>query len=216
MLEGSIRRNGCCQAGVRDAVDAMRGWTEAPACEIEITYHMRRRPPPEALFLSFPTLLAPESRLEASTMATITTPVTKLFKIKHPIILAGMNVAAGPELAAAVTNAGGLGVIGGVGYTPKILRAQIKTLKDDLVDKNAPFGVDLLLPQVGGNARKTNYDYTRGQLPDLLDVIIDEKASLFVCAVGVPPKWVVDKLHKAGIPVMNVRISTSASLRIVR
>ena len=37
-----------------------------------------------------------------------------------------MNVAAGPELAAAVTNAGGLGVIGGVGYTPKILRGQVR------------------------------------------------------------------------------------------
>ena len=36
-----------------------------------------------------------------------------------------MNVAAGPELAAAVTNAGGLGVIGGVGYTPKVLRSQV-------------------------------------------------------------------------------------------
>lgn len=42
-------------------------------------------------------------------MTTITTPLTKLFKIKHPIFLAGMNVAAGPGLAAAVTNAGGLG-----------------------------------------------------------------------------------------------------------
>ena len=38
-----------------------------------------------------------------------------------------MNVAAGPELAAAVTNAGGLGVIGGVGYTPKILRSQVRS-----------------------------------------------------------------------------------------
>ena len=36
-----------------------------------------------------------------------------------------MNVAAGPELAAAVTNAGGLGVIGGIGYTPKVLRMQV-------------------------------------------------------------------------------------------
>jgi NAD(P)H-dependent flavin oxidoreductase YrpB (nitropropane dioxygenase family) len=36
-----------------------------------------------------------------------------------------MNVAAGSELAAAVTNAGGLGVIGGVGYTPKVLRSQV-------------------------------------------------------------------------------------------
>ena len=48
-------------------------------------------------------------------MAAISTPLTKLFKIQHPIFLAGMNVAAGPGLAAAVTNAGGLGVIGGVG-----------------------------------------------------------------------------------------------------
>ena len=37
-----------------------------------------------------------------------------------------MNVAAGPELAAAVTNAGGLGVIGGHGYTPKVLRQQVR------------------------------------------------------------------------------------------
>lgn len=48
------------------------------------------------------------------------------------------------------------------------------------------------------------YDYTKGQLPDLIDVIIEEKAKLFVCAIGVPPKWVVDKLHGAGIIVMNV------------
>jgi len=135
---------------------------------------------------------------------TITTPLTKLFGIKHPIILAGMNVAAGPELAAAVTNAGGLGVIGGVGYTPAFLKKQIRQLKAALNDKNAPFGVDLLLPQVGGSARKTNYDYTDGKLPELIDIIIEEKTKVFVSAVGVPPRWVVDKLHTAGIPVMNM------------
>lgn len=91
-----------------------------------------------------------------------------------------MNVAAGPELAAAVTNAGGLGVIGGVGYTPKVkrwsvppensadpaqfLRMQIKSLKDALVDKKGAFGVDLLLPKVGEGARKTNHDYTEGKV----------------------------------------------------
>jgi len=135
---------------------------------------------------------------------TITTPITKLFNIQHPVLLAGMNVAAGPELAAVVSNAGGLGVIGGVGYTPKILRHQIQAVKASLNDKNAPFGVDLLIPQIGGSARKTNYDYTKGQLPELIDVIIEEKVKLFVCAIGVPPKDVVDKLHKAGIPVMNM------------
>jgi len=39
-----------------------------------------------------------------------------------------MNVASGPELAAAVTNYGGLGVIGGHGYTPKVLRQQVRPI----------------------------------------------------------------------------------------
>lgn len=82
-----------------------------------------------------------------------------------------MNVAAGPKLAAAVTNAGslvylypvcpyiatgGIGVIGGVRQSPKFLQGSINELKSYLEDKNAPFGVDLLIPQIGGNARKTN------------------------------------------------------------
>ena len=91
----------------------------------------------------------------------IRTTLTDLFNIKHPILLAGMNVAAGPKLAAAVTNAGGMGVLGGINYTPEMLRDQIDELKSHLVDKNAPFGVDLLLPQVGGNARKTKYVLAR-------------------------------------------------------
>jgi len=71
-------------------------------------------------------------------------------------------------------------------------------------DKNAPFGIDLLLPQVGGNARKTNYDYTKGKLNQLVDIIIESGCKLFVSAVGVPPKAVVDKLHKAGVVYMNM------------
>jgi len=134
----------------------------------------------------------------------ITTELTQLFKIDHPVVLAGMNVAAGPKLAAAVTNAGGLGVIGGVGYSPEMLKEQIDELKSYLNDKNAPFGVDLLLPQVGGNARKTNYDYTKGKLNELVDIVIAEKAAVFVSAVGIPPRHVVDRLHKAGIPYMNM------------
>ena len=135
---------------------------------------------------------------------TISTPLTELFNITHPILLAGMNVAAGPELAAAVTNAGGLGVIGGVGYTPEFLREQIARVKSLLKNPDAPYGIDLLLPQVGGNARKTNKDYTDGNLSELIDIIIETKTKLFVSAVGVPPKYVVDKLHAAGIPVMNM------------
>jgi NAD(P)H-dependent flavin oxidoreductase YrpB (nitropropane dioxygenase family) len=49
-----------------------------------------------------------------------------------------------------------------------------------------------------------SYDYTKGKLDDLVDIIIDSKASLFVSAVGVPPKHIVEKLHKAGILYMNM------------
>ncbi|KIJ45035.1 hypothetical protein M422DRAFT_29888 [Sphaerobolus stellatus SS14] len=139
-----------------------------------------------------------------SSSQVFSTPLTKLFGIKHPVMLAGMNVAAGPKLAAAVTNAGGIGVIGGIRQSPAMLQRSIDELKASLEDKNAPFGVDLLIPQIGGNARKTNYDYTKGQLPELTEVIIKNKTALFVCAVGVPPKEMVDRLHAAGIPVMNM------------
>lgn len=134
----------------------------------------------------------------------IATPITELFGIQHPVLLAGMNIAASPALAAAVTNAGGLGVFGGVFYTPKMFRAKLQELKDGLGDPSAPFGVDLLLPKVGEGARKTNYDYTHGDLSELIDITIEFGAKLFVSAVGVPPKDVVDKLHAAGIPVMNM------------
>lgn len=133
----------------------------------------------------------------------ISTEITRMFKIRHPIVLAGMNLS-GAELAAAISNHGGLGVIGGVGYSPKMLRREIQELKALLRDPSLPFGVDLLIPQVGGSARKTNTDYTQGQLPELIDIIIEEKATLFVCAVGVTPAWAVEKLHKAGIYIQNM------------
>lgn len=128
-----------------------------------------------------------------------------MLKIRHPILLAGMAVVSGPRLAAEVSNAGGLGVIG-AGFpnpSPKRLRAQLKELKERLVDKTA-FGVDLLIPKVGKGARRTNYDYTKGKLPEMIDVICASGCRLFVSAVGVPPRWAVDKLHAAGILVMSM------------
>jgi len=62
----------------------------------------------------------------------------------------------------------------------------------------------ILLPKVGEGARKTNYDYTEGNLPELIDIICGSGASLFVSAVGIPPRDVVDKLHSHGILVMNM------------
>ncbi|ORY10620.1 2-nitropropane dioxygenase [Clohesyomyces aquaticus] len=136
--------------------------------------------------------------------APLSTPLTSLLGIQHPIMLAGMDQVAGPELAAAVCNAGGFGTLGGARYTPNMLREMIAEMKSYLVDKNAPFGVDLLIPAVGGSARKTNYDYTKGNLGELLDIVIESGAKLFVSAVGVPPAWAIKKLHEAGVLYMNM------------
>jgi hypothetical protein len=56
-------------------------------------------------------------------MSVIKTPITDLFGIKHPFILAGMNVASGPELAAAVASAGGLNVWWSWVYTEDLAEA---------------------------------------------------------------------------------------------
>lgn len=142
---------------------------------------------------------------------TITTPITDLLSIKHPIILAGMARTSGGPLAAAVSSAGGLGVIGGLGYTPQQLQEIIDELKAAYLERNpgtskdaVPFGVDLALPQVGGSARKTNHDYTHGHLDELIEVTIRNKARLFVSAVGVPQAHTIKRLHEAGILIMNM------------
>eukprot|EP01084_Bolivina_argentea_P270541 460056_1 len=137
-------------------------------------------------------------------METIETPLTKLFGIKYPIMLAGMGKVSSPKLTAAVTNAGGIGCLGGFRFTPRMLKLQIKHIKNNLIDKAAPFGIDLLIPKVGGDARATNYDYTKGNLLALIDIMIEEKVKLFVCAVGVCPKKAVKKLHENGILYMNM------------
>ena len=80
----------------------------------------------------------------------------------------------------------------------------IHDLKRSLSTTSLPFGVDLALPAIGGSARKTNHDYTKGQLHELIDVIIEEGTKLFVSAVGVPPKEVVERLHEGGVVVMNM------------
>lgn len=115
-----------------------------------------------------------------------------------------MARASGAPLAAAVSNAGGLGTVGGLGYTPQQLSEMLTELKSLLRDPSLPFGVDLALPQVGGGARATNHDYTHGQLDELIEVVIRHGAKLFVSAVGMPPEKTIRRLHEAGILVMNM------------
>lgn len=107
-------------------------------------------------------------------------------------------------------------VIGGLGYTPTQLQEIITDLKSNLTSPDLPFGVDLALPQVGGSARKTNHDYTHGQLDALITVTIDAGARLFVSAVGVPPPHVIQRLHAAGILVMNMVGHPKHALKALR
>jgi nitronate monooxygenase len=86
--------------------------------------------------------------------AVLRTPLCDVLGIEYPIILAGMGAgneggAAGPELVAAVSEAGGLGVLGGTGHNLDDFHDAIAAIRR-LTKK--PFGVDLLLPSVGGSA----------------------------------------------------------------
>ncbi|KAJ5225390.1 hypothetical protein N7468_006615 [Penicillium chermesinum] len=135
---------------------------------------------------------------------SLQTPLCSLLNIQHPVLLAGMARASGAPLAAAVSNAGGLGTVGGLGYTPEQLDEMLTELKSLLRDPSLPFGVDLALPQVGGGARATNHDYTHGHLDELIEVTIKHGTKLFVSAVGVPPEKTIKRLHEAGILIMNM------------
>ena len=74
---------------------------------------------------------------------SLRTPLCERLEIDFPIFSAGMGPIAGPELVAAVSNAGGLGVLGCTSMSPEQVRAVIRRTRE-LTDR--PFGVDLILP----------------------------------------------------------------------
>jgi nitronate monooxygenase len=123
------------------------------------------------------------------------TPLCDLLDIEYPIISAGMGpVASGSqpvavaELAAAVSNAGGLGVLGGAGFSPELLREEIRKIRS-LTDK--PFGVDLLLPSnfMGGAAA--------GEMPRNPDDLVPESTRAGIRKIaddlGIPWKEMPDR-----------------------
>ena len=109
------------------------------------------------------------------------TAICDLFGIEHPIVLAGMGTASTPELAAAVSNAGGLGVIGCAGAGPRQLREWIQRTRS-LTDK--PFGVDTLLP--ASVRRGTNLKApSNGPLPQDLVPELQDFAGQFLASEGI-------------------------------
>ncbi|MEM7458431.1 MAG: nitronate monooxygenase [Pseudomonadota bacterium] len=106
---------------------------------------------------------------------------------KHPIMLAGMGGVSYAELAAAMSNAGGYGVLGMAGTSPDFIASQMARVKE-LTDK--PFGVDLLAADPGS-------------LEKSVDVIIEGGADSFVAGLGVPLP-IMKRLKDAGVKVMVV------------
>jgi enoyl-[acyl-carrier protein] reductase II len=112
--------------------------------------------------------------------------ITKLFNIHFPLIQAGMIWCSGWELASAVSNAGGLGIIGGGSMYPEVLRAQIKKCK--LATKK-PFGVNipLLYPDIDKHVQ----------------IIIEEGVQIVFSSAGNPSTYTA-LLKSHGIIVVHV------------
>ena len=128
------------------------------------------------------------------------TRITELFGIEHPIIQGGMHYVGFAELAAAVSNAGGLGIITGLTQaTPALLAAEIAKCRD-LTDK--PFGVNLtFLPTV------SSPDY-----PGYIDAILDGGVKVVETAGNNPQKW-LPVLQDAEVKVIHKCTSVRHSLK---
>jgi enoyl-[acyl-carrier protein] reductase II len=113
--------------------------------------------------------------------------ITELFKIKYPIIQAGMIWCSGWELAAAVTNAGGLGVIGSGSMYPDVLREQIQKCKKATNNGIFAVNVPMLYPD----------------LEKHMEVIVNEGVKVVVTSAGNPKTW-TSKLKEKGIIVVHV------------
>ena len=128
------------------------------------------------------------------------TQITEMFGIEHPIIQGGMHFVGFAELAAAVSNAGGLGIITGLTQrTPELLAKEIARCRE-MTDK--PFGVNLtFLPVL------TAPDY-----PGYIRAIIDGGVKVVETAGNNPQKW-LPALHEAGIKVIHKCTSVRHSLK---
>lgn len=121
--------------------------------------------------------------------------ITELFGIQYPIISGGMVWCSGWRLASAVSNAGGLGLIGAGSMNADLLREHIQKCRA-ATDK--PFGVNVPLLYKHAEA--------------MMEVIIEEKVPVVFTSAGSPKMW-TGKLHEAGIKVAHVVASTKFALK---
>jgi len=112
--------------------------------------------------------------------------ITELFNIKYPIIQGGMVWVSGWKLASAVSNNGGLGLLGAGSMYPEVLKEHIAKMKT-ATDKPWGVNVPLLYPNV----------------EELIDIIIEEGVKIVFTSAGNPAKF-TSKLKAAGITVVHV------------
>jgi len=114
----------------------------------------------------------------------IKTRMTEMFRIRHPIMLAGMNWITEPKLVSAVCNAGGLGILATAATPPEETRKRIQQIRK-LTDK--PFGVNQIL--IGPGAQEN------------IKVAIEEKVPVINYSLGKP--WFIEQVHKYGGKVLG-------------
>lgn len=121
--------------------------------------------------------------------------ISTLFGIQYPIVQAGMIWASGWRLASAVSNAGGLGLIGAGSMYPDVLRHHIQRCKEAT---NKPFGVNvpLLYPDI----------------EQLINIILEEKVQVVFTSAGNPKTW-TPVLKAAGVKVVHVVSSSAFALK---
>ena len=135
-------------------------------------------------------------------------PFCRLLGIEFPICQAGMYQVAHGRLAAAVSQAGGLGVIGAAFMEPEDLRREIRLVRETT---DRPFGVDILFAEVAKDDPSTT-GYTQ-QVEDHIAVIFEERVPVLVSGLGNPGRIVPD-CHALGIKVMSL-VGTSRQAQSV-
>ena len=121
--------------------------------------------------------------------------ITRLFSIKYPIVQAGMIWASGWKLASAVSNAGGLGLIGSGSMYPEVLREHIQKCRQ-ATDNTFGVNVPLLYPNTDEHIK----------------VIIEERVPVVFTSAGNPKKW-TGILKDSGIQVVHVISSTNFAIK---
>ena len=126
------------------------------------------------------------------------TRVSRLLGTKYPVIQGGMAWVAEYHLAAAVSNAGGLGIIGAASAPPEVVREQIREVK---ARTDRPFGVNVML--LNPNA------------PEVAKIVIEEKVPVVTTGAGSPAKF-METWKQAGVVVIPVVASVAMAKMMER